>query len=83
MRKFCKKAFVSATSDMDDTNRELAGFNQKILFSPVFSGAQTGMRPTTCQNKPETVISISFSYSQNEKCSYFMFHTPRWGTASF
>jgi len=70
-------------SDIDNTNGETAEFNQKTLILTIFSGAENGARPTTLQNKSETVISINFFYSRNEKCSHFMFQTPRWGTALF
>ena len=78
-----QKTPATATSDINNTNRETAEFNQKTLFLIIFPGAENGARPTTLQNKSKTVISINFSYSRNEKCSIFMFQTPRQGTGSF
>ena len=76
-----QKASATATPHIHERNREIAGFNRKMLFSVIHSAAENAL-----QNKPETITSTNstiFHFFQNEKC--FMFHVshPRRGTAFF
>ena len=76
-----QKASGTAISHIHERNWEIAGFNQKMLFSAIHSAAENAL-----QNKPETITSPNstiFHFFQNEKC--FMFHVshPRRGAAFF
>ena len=77
MRKFCKKRWLQLDPMFIVHTEELLNSIKKRDFQRFCPARKTGTRPTTCQNKAKPVISISFSYSQNEKCSYFMFRTLR------
>ena len=44
--QFLQKASAAATSDVSNTNREIAKFNQKTLFSAIYSGVQNAATPS-------------------------------------
>ena len=44
--QFLQKASATATSDVSNTNREIAKFNQKTLFSAIYSGVQNAAAPS-------------------------------------
>ena len=74
--QFLQKASAAATSDVSNTNRETAKFDQKILFSAILSAAENEpQRSRISQKPPGLLILLILIAFQMKNVSCFMFHT--------